>query len=394
MQSIAFNLNEFAKANNYYFDNFGVWVQKPKPVSDWVDIAINGNFESATRNTECFYVTEQGVGGSFVARITDGIGKDGSNAVKVQSADDAATDWSTQFFIRLPYQLPAGTKYRVSFDYKADKAGDFETQAHAEPSDYIHNACIGTGSFSTEWQTYEKTGTISGDMSKSDKPMQTIAFNLAKNKTATEFIFDNIKFEVEASALEGLAKNPAVDPNFYPLGEEFIEIAQDQGKDLDNFTRTELVEGEKYNTYTANGDLNIAMKMEKLDVTDCDYLIIRFAEPVAAGWHLAFWSGQDLTDVAEGTMEYKYVFADDPKCGVQNGVLPQICMMTFFGGFQAPLTAKVLGIYKHQIGGDVSVPAIAWSEDSDVIYNLRGQKVTGTLKPGLYIKNGKKVVIK
>ena len=32
--------------------------------------------------------------------------------------------------------------------------------------------------------------------------------------------------------------------------------------------------------------------------------------------------------------------------------------------------------------------------DTDAIYNLRGQKVTGTLKPGLYIKNGQKVVIK
>lgn len=31
---------------------------------------------------------------------------------------------------------------------------------------------------------------------------------------------------------------------------------------------------------------------------------------------------------------------------------------------------------------------------TEAIYNLRGQKVTGTLKPGLYIKNGKKVVIK
>ena len=30
----------------------------------------------------------------------------------------------------------------------------------------------------------------------------------------------------------------------------------------------------------------------------------------------------------------------------------------------------------------------------DAVYNLRGQKVTGTLKPGLYIKNGKKIVIR
>ena len=32
--------------------------------------------------------------------------------------------------------------------------------------------------------------------------------------------------------------------------------------------------------------------------------------------------------------------------------------------------------------------------EDGAIYNLRGQKVTGTLKPGMYIKNGKKIVIK
>ncbi|WP_288276279.1 hypothetical protein [uncultured Prevotella sp.] len=132
------------------------------------------------------------------------------------------------------------------------------------------------------------------------------------------------------------------------LEEGLVEIAQNQGKDLDNFTRAELVEGEGFNTYTVNGDLNIAFKMMNIDVKGCDYIVIKFAEPVAAGWHLAFWSNQDLVDVPAGATEFKYVFADDPKCGVSaDGILPQICMMTFFGGFQAPLVAKVEGIYKH-----------------------------------------------
>lgn len=132
------------------------------------------------------------------------------------------------------------------------------------------------------------------------------------------------------------------------LADGLVEIAQSQGKDLDTFTRAELVEGEGYNTYTVNGDLNIAIKMMNIDVKGCDYIVIKFAEPVAAGWHLAFWSNQDLVDVPAGATEFKYVFADDPKCGVSaDGILPQICMMTFFGGFQAPLVAKVEGIYKH-----------------------------------------------
>ncbi len=136
-----------------------------------------------------------------------------------------------------------------------------------------------------------------------------------------------------------------------PLDPDLIEIAQEQNIDMDpGFPHAELVEGEDYNTYTANADLTIAFKMVNVDVQDCDYVVIKFAEPVAAGWHLAFWSGQDLVDVPEGTTEFKYVFADDPNCGVVDGVLPQICMMTFFGGFTAPLEAKVAGVYKHYVG--------------------------------------------
>lgn len=149
------------------------------------------------------------------------------------------------------------------------------------------------------------------------------------------------------AAKEALAQAVSVF-NKANLADGLVEIAQSQGKDLDTFTRAELVEGEGYNTYTVNGDLNIAIKMMNIDVKGCDYVVIKFAEPVAAGWHLAFWSNQDLVDVPAGATEFKYVFADDPKCGVSaDGILPQICMMTFFGGFQAPLVAKVEGIYKH-----------------------------------------------
>lgn len=159
------------------------------------------------------------------------------------------------------------------------------------------------------------------------------------------------------------------------LEEGLVEITQSQGKDLDDFTRAELVEGEGYNTYTVNGDLNIAIKMMNLDVKGCDYVVIKFAEPVAAGWHLAFWSNQDLVDVPAGATEFKYVFADDPNCGVSaDGVLPQICMMTFFGGFQAPLVAKIEGIYKHVVPVH-TWDFTKWSEAT--IANLKAEAAKG-----------------
>ena len=220
--SIAFNLAEEKSATEYYFDNFGVWAQIAELPKEWKDIMVNGNMEG--ESMECFYVTEQGVGGPFVAIATDGVGKNGSKAVKVQSADNPTNNWDTQFFIRMPYQIPAGTAFKISFDYKADVAGGFETQAHANPGQYIHWACCGSGNFTTEWQTYTAEGAIPSecDGTQADggflKIFQSIAFNLALNKAATQFIFDNVKFEIPKDVADTLTPNPDENAKPYPSG--------------------------------------------------------------------------------------------------------------------------------------------------------------------------------
>ena len=228
LMSIAFNLQEVLSATEYQFDNFGVWYQEPEVIDEWADIVVNGDMEG--EGNECFYVTEQYVGGPYIGKITEGIGKDGSKAIKVLSGDDPTQDWDSQFFIRLPYQLPAGTQYRVSFDYKADKAGDFDTQSHAEPGQYIHWAAIGSGSFTTEWKTYKAEGTVPAECDGSQgngflKIFQSIAFNLAKNKAETEFIFDNVKFEIPANVLETLTKIPLQITTPYPEKPEINSMA-------------------------------------------------------------------------------------------------------------------------------------------------------------------------
>ena len=231
--SIAFNLAEEKTATEYCFDNFGVWYQLPKPVEKWADLIVNGDMEG--ESMECFYVTEQGVGGPFVAVATEGIGVDGSKAVKVQSADDPTQDWDTQFFVRLPYELPAGTKFKFSFDYKASNAAGSETQSHNEPGQYIHWACAGSPSFTTEWQSYKYEGNVPSECDGSDNnggyknAFQTIAFNLAVLREATEFIFDNVKFEVEESIVSSLTKDPAVDPKPYPVGIKTVNASKEDG---------------------------------------------------------------------------------------------------------------------------------------------------------------------
>ncbi len=199
---------------------------------------------------------------------------------------------------------------------------------------------------------------------------------------------------VDENEVTVISKDMNADDEDDVLEEGLVEIPQSQGFEYDDFSRATLVEGEDYNTYTVTENLQIAIKMMDVDVKDCDYVVVKFAEPVAAGWKLAFWSNQDLTDVPEGATEYKYVFADDAKCGVTDGILPQICMMTFFGGFTAPLEAKVVGIYKHMIVSDaIDAPEIDVVEDVPA-FDLLGQPIGPDYKGIAITKSGKKVYVK
>ena len=293
MQSIAFNLNDVAEANTYYFDNFGVWYQKPKPVAEWADIMINGDMEGD--DTQCFYVTEQGVGGPFVAKITEGIGKDGGNAVKVQTADAPSTDWDSQFFIRLPYQLPAGTKFKLSFDHKASVEGGSDTQCHAEPGQYIHYSCAGSPTSTTEWQTYTYEGTVPSQCDGSDNSggykntFQTIAFNLAKNKKATEFIFDNVKFEVEKSVADGLQYNPAINPTPYPNDDPELQAPEGWTKGISNGNLAGTDVSSFFAKEAPSTEIVNATIVDEAGKNGSRGIVVKSQDKVSQAWDTQFW---------------------------------------------------------------------------------------------------------
>ena len=184
------------------------------------------------------------------------------------------------------------------------------------------------------------------------------ALSVAAGETPVEVADDNT-FTMPAAAVTVTATFKAVEsgeeeylpkPETDPDYADFEEIAQDQGKDLDTFARTAVEEGADFNTYTASGDLQVAFKMYDIDVKDCDYVTVKFAQPAPKGWNIAFWAqgGTDNVEIPEGVTEYKYVFADDAKCAIKDDVLPQICVLTLWpGGY--PFDMKVYGIYKHKV---------------------------------------------
>ena len=170
-------------------------IKKKESSSTWTNIVVNSDLEGT--DVSCFYKKENSAESETVvsATITNKAGKDNSRGIVIQSVDNPAESWNTQFFVRLPRTIPAGTKYRLSFDHKASREAYMLMEIHAEPSDYIFYDFDHT-TFNTTWQHYESEGTITGEMSTDEKKMRTIVFDLAHEKTATTYYFDNIVFEI------------------------------------------------------------------------------------------------------------------------------------------------------------------------------------------------------
>ena len=207
VQTIAFNLAELKEAADYVFDNVVFWAEKQAEI-EWVDIITNGDMEGT--EVVNFFSKEAPSGEVLPSKIFDGMGKDGSRGIKVESAAGASQDWDTQFWIYLPATLDEGTKYKVEFDYRSDVNGSADTQAHGQPGDYIHWQMVGSPNFTPEWQHYEASGVITADQAeaKTDgvpngNKFRSIAFNLSKDKAnAVKFFFDNVKFFVEKAWVE------------------------------------------------------------------------------------------------------------------------------------------------------------------------------------------------
>ena len=225
---------------------------------DWTNIVINSNMEGT--DASCFYVKENAMGSEniYLAHITDGIGKDDSRAIRVRSTGNEENTWDTQFFIRLPYELPASTMYRLSFDYKADKEGDAEHpvkgdfQCANEPKEYI-TYYIGENdaedfSFTTEWQHYKRVYNVpsvcNGEKHNGEEWLdnfQTIYFSLAMEAPdgeATEYIIDNVKVEILNSVLPTLTPSPVTDPKLMVAYPPYTVSLAEGTVDADNWTIT------------------------------------------------------------------------------------------------------------------------------------------------------------
>lgn len=173
--------------------DFSYWAVKPNKLADG---SANSDIFTGETLTEENGIVNQ-----------DGHGK----CVSVLSAAGAAQDWDAQFWIVFPQDVEVGSKVKVSFLCKASwdpsvvntddepiESITCGTQAHGNPGDYHHWACIGDVTFTQEWQVYEAEITVSGDMAGSNG-FHSVAFNLCQNNKDFDatFYFDDLEVYYE-----------------------------------------------------------------------------------------------------------------------------------------------------------------------------------------------------
>ena len=359
----------------------------------WENMIVNGNF--ATDDVSSFFMVEPGKG-LQPAAIENGADQDEWHAAVVRSQDNPAQDWDTQFFIRANTPLPVGTKIHVEFDYRSDVQGASDTQSHMEPQQYIHWACVGSPTFKEEWQHWSYDGTVSGDMTDS---FQTIAFNLAKNKVATTFYFDNIVF---------WAQKPA------PVEIEWQDVIKNgtmEGTDVSNFVAKVYPSTDIVACALTAGAGNSGSKGIKIESP----------AKVDNPWDSQFWIVLPFA-VTDAKMKLEFDYKADKAVtvdmqnhdapGSYKGNLGSVGFTTGWQTFSKELTMTGSSIafnlsmdeavtyffdnvklYLDKTLIATGVDAVKTVKNDGQVYDLQGRRVDKPNK-GLYIKNGKKIVIK
>lgn len=169
----------------------------------WVNIITNSDMEGDDVSSFITVLNGDNNDGdkTYPAVIEDGCGVDGTRGISLKSMENAPQTWSTQLFVKLPEVLAAGTQWKFSMDVMSDPGANVSVAAHAQPRQWKDGGNAISADFadgfttSPSWTKVEAKGTIS--QSLVDKEFQSICFDLNNDQTtATQYYFDNIKFEI------------------------------------------------------------------------------------------------------------------------------------------------------------------------------------------------------
>lgn len=161
-----------------------------------VNLINNGDLEGE-ESSNFFYRNMQKSLDVISVGITDGVGVNDSRGLKVEATAKQDNVYDNEFLFQLNQPVSEGTKIKLSFDYRAEKAAKIYIAAHGDyfgdfiwdwPNPYIYA--------DTEWQSYTYEGFVTSSISTDQKPLGRVDFSLNEYPDANIYYFDNVKFEV------------------------------------------------------------------------------------------------------------------------------------------------------------------------------------------------------
>ena len=310
---------------------------------------------------------------------------------------DNIDDWQTQFFVTTPHKWVTGQPYKLTLWVRADKPTSLDTQGHDMPGQYKHWNFCGSIDVTEDWTQYtfgddEGSTTIASECNG----CQTIAFNCNKSKDE----INNIYFRFEEFSFN----TADVTASERILGTESVALPYGAEKDSE---------------VKANIDLNEGMKVLELEdvaaIAESSNTILMKNVKVEG-------EGEEAEEVEtfEGVQLTAGAFIDT-KGNITEAADNVIILEADEESKDGILTLNVTnGDIQVEAGKNVETKLIIENEDgwrylynitfvteevytginemtiapkANVIYDLMGRQLTKVAK-GLYIMNGKKVLVK
>lgn len=205
IKSIAFNLNDFPEANNYYFKKISFKIDGKEVIK---------NFDLQSDDVTAFVSKDQGKSDQHPSVIVDGYDytvldyapmeievEYKKPCVVVHTQNMASQTWDSQFWIVTSEDFKPGDNYEVTMKIRADKEASAETQVHDGIGGYQHYAAIGIVGFTTEWTEYTASGTFANPFQSGGSKANAIAFNLNTFKEANNYYFASISVKINGKEM-------------------------------------------------------------------------------------------------------------------------------------------------------------------------------------------------
>ncbi len=385
------------------------------------ELIVNGHCE--LEDGGCLVTKNGEDGGAFKWNVKEGAGVDGSKCAVVHSVDNAAQEWDSQFFIyEKKHVFAAGEKFRISFMIKADKDAEVDLQAHSTPGNYIGwyvDGFSGPLKVTTEWQEVVIEGTITDheDWGAKMTGMQTLAFNLNKDKTLeNNYYFDNVSWKLVPDIHQGNvtyaiqvdethASGDAVEVKNENEVVATLTFGEEGGAEFGAGKADGSVEG--YVAMTAGNGQNgnkaggtwyiIAPKYDGVIAAAVSLNSGKKFHLTVDGEQNPVFDNNTVDEKYNGIIEFNVVGGKTYKFYCDGSKLGFYGFNYAYGPDVQPIEEKSVAeqiAAKAHTRTVMGIDAIETESDDDVMYNLRGQRITAPVKGQIYIKNGKKHVAK